>query len=407
MADEKREISKLYKNKEILDERKVSLFKQIDGLGDICPSEVLSCCESYETDNYWESGVNRFDLDIHSAMHHCVDLLIKTHPTKQDSLPDIKISARDTKIENENPWCRAVRIFLYLLNAGVSVNSRKLHKEDLSYTPLEYAIEKGAHKDILELLIKYGAYVDTFDSEGYTPLLQALWNCDVDAVEILLRAGANPNAQYQDGSTLLHIAFGNIYADMHFSKCKKIIELLLEHGANPNLLNNKYETCMESRYSYSNADPNYVVERLLGISLEILELRNYVRQFAKRFAAPQRTAEKFIESQVQTFRELAEIKAEVDGINHVNNALCEAYGKTAYMQVKNLELSDEIKMRIYKKQPISTELLHKAFDADVDDELIDQMLPLCPESRLKDLLTGKITAKEYASEPFEEEVWDS
>jgi len=76
-----------------------------------------------------------------------------------------------------------------LLNAGADVNiSFK------GWTPLVAAIHSGS-EDIIRLLLNFGADVESKDSRGFTPLLQAasrIWA--TAAVEMLIAVGADVNA---------------------------------------------------------------------------------------------------------------------------------------------------------------------------------------------------------------------
>ena len=83
----------------------------------------------------------------------------------------------------------------------------------------------------LEYLIKRGADIEAKDSNGDTALLVALAEgyhdgyTRIKAVEILLRAGGNPNVLDKDCLTCLNRA----------AKRPELVRLLVEHGANPML----------------------------------------------------------------------------------------------------------------------------------------------------------------------------
>jgi uncharacterized protein len=82
---------------------------------------------------------------------------------------------------------------------------------------------------VVEELLKDGADVHAGSKTGFTPLMFAAQQGDVDSSRILLRAGAKPNeAQPKTGLTSLMIAsaMGNAQA----------VDLLLDNGANPNLV---------------------------------------------------------------------------------------------------------------------------------------------------------------------------
>ncbi|KAI3875365.1 hypothetical protein MKW98_000042 [Papaver atlanticum] len=91
-------------------------------------------------------------------------------------------------------------------------------------TPLHYAAIKG-HKDILSLFLSKGSNVDVMN-DFVSPLQYAATFGDHDTVKILLDHGANPNFGFHDTFTPLH---ASIYS--HSWQC---VELLLKAGADPN-----------------------------------------------------------------------------------------------------------------------------------------------------------------------------
>ena len=59
------------------------------------------------------------------------------------------------------------------LAAGTDVNAKKEDHDGRGGTPLHWAAGEG-HKEIAELLIAKGAYVNAKDKSGYTPLDRAI-----------------------------------------------------------------------------------------------------------------------------------------------------------------------------------------------------------------------------------------
>ncbi len=85
------------------------------------------------------------------------------------------------------------------------------------------------HSAVVEELIKGGADVHAGSKAGFTPLMFAAQQDDVDSARILLRAGAKPNdAQPKTGLTPLMIASAMAHT--------RAVDLLLDNGANPNLV---------------------------------------------------------------------------------------------------------------------------------------------------------------------------
>ena len=64
---------------------------------------------------------------------------------------------------------------------------------------------------------------------GWTDLHSAAYEGDVKRVRKLLKKGADPNTQSEDGDTPLHVAVSWGHVD--------VVKLLLEHGADPNIKN--------------------------------------------------------------------------------------------------------------------------------------------------------------------------
>ena len=87
-----------------------------------------------------------------------------------------------------------------LLKEGADVNL----KNDLNYTPLHIASEKG-HLEVAEMLIDFGnADVDVKDKNQFTPIYVASSEGHIDILELLLSTGANVNCKHIENWTPLH-----------------------------------------------------------------------------------------------------------------------------------------------------------------------------------------------------------
>lgn len=71
-----------------------------------------------------------------------------------------------------------------ILSKGANVNQP-------GWSALHYAAVKG-HSKIVSLLINKGAHVNEYSPDGDTPLILAVRSGDVDTVQALIRAGADP-----------------------------------------------------------------------------------------------------------------------------------------------------------------------------------------------------------------------
>lgn len=106
-----------------------------------------------------------------------------------------------------------------MLDAGVDVNVR----DSLDQTPLIAAVSQNSLVAVQEVL-KRGAKLDVVDKAGWSPLHFATFFSDqTDVMKALLDAGANVNARNDRGITALYFAS----ATGHEAQVK----LLLERGA--------------------------------------------------------------------------------------------------------------------------------------------------------------------------------
>jgi ankyrin repeat protein len=109
-----------------------------------------------------------------------------------------------------------------LLARGADVNAKE---KSLSQTALVCAASEG-HRDAIQVLLKHGADVHARSTDGYTALLMAARVGDIPTTQALLAGGANVNEKAKDGSTALMIAVIRGHA--------KYGEFLLDKDADPN-----------------------------------------------------------------------------------------------------------------------------------------------------------------------------
>jgi len=74
----------------------------------------------------------------------------------------------------------------------------------LGQTPLMIAVMKGS-LPIVELLLEAGANPNAQDDSGTTALMLT-WDCDLEITRVLIRAGADPSLRNAAGETALDIA---------------------------------------------------------------------------------------------------------------------------------------------------------------------------------------------------------
>ncbi|XP_055853420.1 ankyrin-1-like [Episyrphus balteatus] len=141
------------------------------------------------------------DADINARNESGLSPLLKAIQDRQENIVDI------------------------LLKRGAILNSC-----NKGISPLHYAVERH-FCNTTEKLLQYGAYVDSKANfycrkEEYTPLHCATENEDFEIVKILLKKGANVNSTTADGHTPLHLACktGNV----------ETIDLLLSNNVDIN-----------------------------------------------------------------------------------------------------------------------------------------------------------------------------
>ncbi|RBQ07059.1 ankyrin repeat domain-containing protein [Pedobacter miscanthi] len=108
-------------------------------------------------------------------------------------------------------------------------------KADLDYSPLAIAVARG-HRDVVKLLLQYGATTNTQDQKGNTPLHYASENNSFEIAELLLEYGADLGIQNTSGNQALWTATFSA-ADGDENKIP-LVKLLLQNGANKEHLNN-------------------------------------------------------------------------------------------------------------------------------------------------------------------------
>ncbi|KFP88268.1 Ankyrin repeat and SOCS box protein 10, partial [Apaloderma vittatum] len=129
-----------------------------------------------------------------------------------------------------------------LLQHGACVNSRTEEEED---TALHVAARHGL-ADHVQLLLRYGAELEAENEEGQTPLNVACaqphqpWDRDryFQVCQLLVERGASINAADRDRQHPLHLACKNANV--------QVAELLLAQGANVNVMNYSGNTALHN-----------------------------------------------------------------------------------------------------------------------------------------------------------------
>jgi ankyrin repeat protein len=115
-----------------------------------------------------------------------------------------------------------LNVWLKSLDNVNDINLRN-HKD---FAPLHVASKKN-NKDIVQLIINYGANIDEQNKDGRTPLFYAVEKGNIDMVQLLINAGANIHLPDEDDAhSPLHCAAYSEYAE--------IVKLLIDTGAQVN-----------------------------------------------------------------------------------------------------------------------------------------------------------------------------
>jgi ankyrin repeat protein len=131
--------------------------------------------------------------------------------------------ATDQLTEQQIAWFDAAKAgdeesLKLALESGFDVNT----VDELKNTALHYAASK-AHLNVMHLLIENGAGLNLTNDRLSTPL--HLTEKNMDAIRILLEAGADPNLTDADHDYPYYFAF-------YGSMTRELMKLYIKHGAN-------------------------------------------------------------------------------------------------------------------------------------------------------------------------------
>lgn len=124
-------------------------------------------------------------------------------------------------------YVRSTEVLRCLLQKGVNVNEANPYS---GWTPLHSCLNVI---DVVQCLIENGANINAQALSGSTPLLFAVRDGLEKSVEILLRAGANPNITNNKGTNITNNKGTNNKGTtpLHLTRKANITKLLLNYGA--------------------------------------------------------------------------------------------------------------------------------------------------------------------------------
>jgi uncharacterized protein len=138
-------------------------------------------------------GVSGLLLAVREPSPKVVAVLLKS--------PKINAEVRSAKDESALMFAAInghLEIASALIDAGADVNKT-------GWAPLHYAATKG-HVGMIELLLENHAYIDTESPNLTTPLMMAAMYGTVQALKVLLEAGADPQLKNEQGLTAIDFA---------------------------------------------------------------------------------------------------------------------------------------------------------------------------------------------------------
>ena len=179
-----------------------------------CNLEMMEFLLAHEADPYSVNNNNETSLLI-AARRGCVE--------EVKFLLSLGI---DPNLANEGekrtPLIATVDTRIYLRDANV----RRALERESSYAELP-DLNTEIYIDIMNLLLTAGANPNAIDQEGFTALVLVTDNCDIEAMDLLLAYGADTHPVNNETSFLMAASRG----------CVEAVRLLLSLGANPDFRN--------------------------------------------------------------------------------------------------------------------------------------------------------------------------
>ncbi|KAJ4328977.1 hypothetical protein N0V84_000548 [Fusarium piperis] len=166
---------------------------------------------------------------IHQAIRgettHSLDECIQMEPQHINTLDDVGFAPLHWAVLKQD-----MATFQTLIKATANVNQETSHKRE---TPLHFAC-MNHNVDMVRTLLELGASTSSPDHEKWTPLHHAINYCqgqqqEMDVVQMLLDARADPCLGNVQGETPLHFLFGN--HDMDPDHATALATALIDAGA--------------------------------------------------------------------------------------------------------------------------------------------------------------------------------
>ena len=133
------------------------------------------------------------------------------------------------------------------MNVLLSAGANRTIEDADGDTWIHYAIYGNCSKEVLQSIIDQGADVNATNNNNSTALIQASSKGNIDAINVLLSAGANMAIQNVVDNTWIHCAiFGNC--------SKEVLQSIIDQGADVNARNNQNITALMLASRKGNID---------------------------------------------------------------------------------------------------------------------------------------------------------
>ena len=174
------------------------------------------------------------DLDCKKeVLQSIIDLGADVNAANNKNVTDLMLASEKGNVDAIN----------VLINAGANMSIKNV----VGNTWIHYAIYGDGKKEVLQSITDLGADVNATNNQNITALMLASKKGNVDAINVLINAGANMAIKDADGDTWIHYA---IYGDCE----KEVLQSITDLGADVNATNNENVTALMMACEKGNVD---------------------------------------------------------------------------------------------------------------------------------------------------------
>jgi len=158
-----------------------------------------------------------------------IDMFFGNHTEFIDYINGLSKKELDQELNKREGYCKQSPIFAPIIGLRIMDLDKDENftiEEKQKIKTLYNLNNENKHLQIMVKLIELGADVNAHDIHGYTPLLYAMQNANAPMVAVLLKHGANPNAESRDGRRSLSFLTIAIQPEPLI-----VINLLMQYGA--------------------------------------------------------------------------------------------------------------------------------------------------------------------------------